>query len=637
VDGLRAVAVVPVILFHAGFSYFQGGFVGVDVFFVISGYLITSIIYREVQSGTFSLIHFYERRIRRILPALFVVSLACIPFAWLWMFPEEFKDFAQSLIAINFFASNILFWTETGYFNPASELKPLLHTWSLAVEEQFYVLFPLLLLLFRRLRTDTLFLLITLAVFLSLGLAEFASRVEPAANFYLLPFRAWELGVGALLSISNGHWQKIGPRTAAIFSFVGLSMIFAAVFAFDESVPFPGLWALLPVLGTALVIACARPGNLVGRLLSLGPMVGIGLISYSAYLWHQPLFAFARIRDLGGVSVLDYLVLSLASLGLAYLTWRFVEQPFRKKGLFSRSQVYFVAALSSSSLIAIGLVIHLDSGFPGRYGGQALANELQGRLQVNLGISEDCGESGVVTSSCKSAQEPEILVWGDSYAMHLVPGIMSSNQDAAIVQITKSVCGPILGVAPVKYPYSSKDWLDGCIAFNEAAARYISGTGTLRYAVLSSPFDTYLREDSRIYYKGTTLDPDVDFLVAKFIETLDWLVKQGIKPIVFSPPPRDGRDIGLCLARSNWLGLEGTVCDLKLADYRAYEAKTLRFLSRIEERYEVIKVADYLCAKRRCKAEEEGVFIYRDKGHLSIAGSIYLGQMMNFYHVITQK
>ena len=154
-DGLRAVAVVPVILFHAGFSYFQGGFVGVDIFFVISGYLITSIIYREVQSGTFSLIHFYERRIRRILPALFVVSLACVPFSWLWMFPAEFKDVAQSLIAINFFASNILFWTETGYFNPASELKPLLHTWSLAVEEQFYVLFPLLLLLFRKLRTQS--------------------------------------------------------------------------------------------------------------------------------------------------------------------------------------------------------------------------------------------------------------------------------------------------------------------------------------------------------------------------------------------------------------------------------------------------------------------------------------------------
>ena len=183
IDGLRAVAVLPVILFHAGFERFSGGFVGVDVFFVISGYLITSIIYGEVRSGTFSIVRFYERRARRILPALFFVCVSCIPFAWIWMLPSEFRDFSQSLVAVSIFASNILFWQETGYFGAAAELKPLLHTWSLAVEEQFYILFPLLLMLFRKTPTRIVIALLVSCTIASLLLAEWASHTHPAANF----------------------------------------------------------------------------------------------------------------------------------------------------------------------------------------------------------------------------------------------------------------------------------------------------------------------------------------------------------------------------------------------------------------------------------------------------------------------
>lgn len=201
VDGLRAIAVLPVILFHAGFSAFSGGFVGVDIFFVISGYLITTIIYQEMAQGRFSMWRFYERRARRILPALFAVSLACIPFAWLWMLPNEFKDFSQSLVGVATFTSNILFWRESGYFAGAAELKPLLHTWSLAVEEQFYILYPPLLLALYRFVPKLLFTIISLGALVSLGLAHWASSAHPSANFYLLPTRAWELGLGALAAI----------------------------------------------------------------------------------------------------------------------------------------------------------------------------------------------------------------------------------------------------------------------------------------------------------------------------------------------------------------------------------------------------------------------------------------------------
>ena len=257
------------------------------------------------------------------------------------MLPDEFKDFAQSLVAINVFASNILFWQESGYFAAAAELKPLLHTWSLAVEEQFYVIFPLFLLLCRRLTRNRLLALLLVLTVLSLALAQWASATHPVANFYLLPTRAWELGVGAILAVTVKNWIHRDGPVAQIGSAAGLAMIVYAIFAFDATVPFPSVWALIPVLGTALIIACARPSTLVGTVLSWRPIVGVGLISYSAYLWHQPLFAFARIRFLNEVTPATYLVLSVVALGLAYLSWRFVERPFRNKTQFSRRQIFF--------------------------------------------------------------------------------------------------------------------------------------------------------------------------------------------------------------------------------------------------------------------------------------------------------
>ena len=206
IDGLRAIAVLPVILFHAGFETFSGGFVGVDVFFVISGYLITTIIIAELEQGKFSIINFYERRARRILPALFLVMLVCIPLAWFWLLPRDMQDFSQSLVAVTVFASNILFWRESGYFDTAAELKPLLHTWSLAVEEQYYVIFPLFLMSFWRLGKRWIMILLVAVFVVSLALAQWASLAKPSAAFFLLPARGWELLVGAFAAFC---WLKL--------------------------------------------------------------------------------------------------------------------------------------------------------------------------------------------------------------------------------------------------------------------------------------------------------------------------------------------------------------------------------------------------------------------------------------------
>lgn len=368
IDGLRAVAVLPVILFHAGFSVFSGGYVGVDVFFVISGYLITSILISELEQGNFSILRFYERRARRILPALFFVMLACLPFAYMWMVPSQLEEFAQSIFAVSLFLSNWLFWSQTGYFGTAAELKPLLHTWSLAVEEQYYLLFPILMIaLWRFGRRSVLFVVVIIGI-LSLLLSEWGWRNEPEINFFFTFSRFWELMVGSICAfLTVGRSLKSNN----VLSAIGFAAIVFAIFVFDENTPFPSVYALVPVVGTALIILFCRQGTWVAKLLSMRAFVGIGLISYSAYLWHQPLFAFARLRSLTEPSQVLMAVLAMAALLLAWATWRWVEQPFRKRKnplLVTRRSVFVASGAVGAVFFAIGLAGSLSGGnFPNRF------------------------------------------------------------------------------------------------------------------------------------------------------------------------------------------------------------------------------------------------------------------------------
>jgi peptidoglycan/LPS O-acetylase OafA/YrhL len=372
IDGLRAVAVIPVILFHAGFEFFSGGFVGVDIFFVISGYLITTIILSEKEQGTFSLINFYERRVRRILPALFLVMLFSLLFAWLWLLPSDMKDFSQSLIAVSTFYSNIFFWQESGYWAAANELKPLLHTWSLAVEEQYYFIFPLFLMLMWRFRKRWILSTFLIIAIISILFAQWGAHNKPTMNFFLLLSRGWELAIGASIAFYFLYRKQTIRRLLShksvdeLLSLVGLLMIGYAVYAFDKTIPFPSFYALVPTIGAGLIILFSSPETLVGRLLGTKPLVGIGLISYSAYLWHQPLFAFARHRTLEQPSELIFAALAVLSFPLAFLSWRFVEKPFRKKGKISRKTVFAFAFSGSVMFIAIGLAGQMTNDFDNR-------------------------------------------------------------------------------------------------------------------------------------------------------------------------------------------------------------------------------------------------------------------------------
>jgi len=369
IDGLRAIAVLTVIFFHAGFNYFSGGFIGVDIFFVISGYLIASIIFREISQDTFTIKNFYERRARRILPALFFVLILSIPLSYAWMLPTDMVDYSQSLITTPLFISNFLFFMESGYFDTAIEFKPLFHTWSLAVEEQFYILFPILIMALWRFGLKTIIVSISIIFLISIVLSELMLNIDRMFSFYMLPTRGWQLLIGVGISIVQYQGVKFdkSPFLNNILSTIGLALIIFSVIVFNKNSPMPGYYSLVPTIGAGLVIMFARYQTFVGRILSIKALTGIGLISYSAYLWHQPLFAFIRIYRFGDVKPGMYASAILVTLLLSYITWKFIENPFRDKSKISLKTLIISSISAGLFLVSIGIAGIITNGFSENY------------------------------------------------------------------------------------------------------------------------------------------------------------------------------------------------------------------------------------------------------------------------------
>jgi peptidoglycan/LPS O-acetylase OafA/YrhL len=632
IDGLRALAVLPAILFHASKDWVSGGFAGVDVFFVISGYLITSIILTELDQGCFSIVRFYERRARRILPALFLVMAVSLPFASMWLLPQDMKDFAQSLVAIPLFAPNVLFWQESGYFAPVAELKPLLHTWSLAVEEQYYLLFPPLMLLAWRLGRRWIPAMLAATALLSLASAHWMLRVDPTAAYFLLPSRAWELLVGAVLAAGLFRHPPMRPEglRAELGGAAGLLLLLIAYFSYDTSTPFPGIAALMPTLGAALIILCASSRTWVGRMLGWRPLVGLGLISYSAYLWHQPLFALARHRSLFEPSSTLLIALVLATLGLATLSWRFVETPFRNKQAISNRAVLGFAVAGTALFVSVGMAGYLSDG--AYRSGEKIeqVQSLERRTVINAGIRLDCDHALEWSTQCRTSESPEVMLWGDSFAMHLAPGLLASNPALKLVQATLSRCGPFLGIAPV-LPDSSSTWRETCMRGNDAALDVVRQTPSIKYVVMSSPFDQYVGDTAKVINRDGTVLAGRAVAEAAMLHTLDELTRLGKIPVLFSPTPRTGEDFGQCLKKATMLGKDLAVCDVDAARAARLHAPVRQFLATLAKDYPVIWLDDALCSGTTCQASVNGTFIYRDQGHLSVEGSAYLGKTMDFY------
>ncbi len=445
IDGLRAVAVLPVVLGHAGIPGFDGGFVGVDVFFVISGFLITALILEEIQSRRFSFRDFYMRRVRRILPALLTMMIATFLMGWVLLPPAGLEALGRSALSVLLLSSNMWLWQTTGdYFGAAAEVTPLLHTWSLAVEEQFYLIFPLIMVALFRSRLPVALCMLLLTV-LGFGASFYITEQHPTAAFYLMPVRAWEFGVGAVIALSPVVMKR---RNAALAVCAGLGLIAYAVWSFDDGVSMPGVHAVLPVIGAALVISGGRAENRISRLLGSPLPVFIGLLSYSLYLWHWPVQVGLRLVT--GVYHLP-IALGLASVGvsfvLAYASRRWIEEPLRcQRGLFFTAAVLVPMCIA---LVCLGAATIKGGGLPSRIDPALLAVYQDATEPSSL--HENCMLRKVGELPCALSYEAspaEVLVWGDSHAGAALPAFQAWGQSTgrAVVAETKAACPPILGV-----------------------------------------------------------------------------------------------------------------------------------------------------------------------------------------------
>ena len=453
-DGLRALAIVPVVFFHAGFSAFSGGFVGVDVFFVISGYLITTIILNELTQDTFRIVDFYERRARRILPALIFVLLACTPFAWFWLLPEDLKMFSQSLVAVSMFVSNVFFWKTSNYFETAAELNTLQHTWSLAVEEQYYILFPLFLMVTWKLNKRWLLGILGLVGMISLALSHWGAFAKPAATFYLLPTRAWELLIGSFVAfwLFDADRQHFNPHYAELGGLLGLLLLLYSVFFFSGETPFPSLYTLIPTVGTALLILFATRGTLLGQILSSKVFVGVGLLSYSTYLWHQPLFAFVRYQSINKPSAIVISALIIMCYLLAYLSWRYIELPFRDKRGFDRKQIFAMGFTGTLLVSGFGVAGYFSNGFEGRMPGvEKIAEYTLPKIDngwcfysIDSIGSLKLGDNGLDCWLGDRGSKRRAILFGDSYAGQYEPlwDAVGQAADLSVHSVSTNWCHP---------------------------------------------------------------------------------------------------------------------------------------------------------------------------------------------------
>jgi peptidoglycan/LPS O-acetylase OafA/YrhL len=641
IDGLRALAVVAVVLYHADHGWLPGGFTGVDVFFVISGYLITRLIAADLERGQFSLVRFYERRARRILPALLLVLAAATAAALAWLLPEELARYGESLLATLLFGSNIYFWRVNDYFSTPPDSTPLLHTWSLAVEEQFYLVLPVVLLAMARCRAPLRTALLWAALAGSLLLAEWGAHHKPTPAFYLGPTRAWELLCGAVLAL-----RMVPPirsrAVAELAAAAGLAAIGAGFVILSEQSRFPGIAALLPCVGAALAIH-AGDGHrtLVSRLLGLRGLVAVGLISYSLYLWHWVVLVFARHLALRELTVPELAALIALSVGLAALTWRFVEQPFRRTrpsvaGATGPSPVVGTrllvgSAAAASVLLAAGAAaIVATGGLPGRLPPSAL--EFARGQQSVWDRRSDC-EGRICELDTGGPDRPAVLLWGDSHAAALAPALqeLAAAEGRRAIVAFKHSCPPLVGfrnfgshatdcrpfVAQVLQRIDAERV--GRVILHARWPWYVEGTRNEQPA--GAPF--------QLTPEGFDPDGNARAVATLLAQTIAELRARGAEVTVVTSVPEVGVDAPELLVRSVLRN-----DPLPHVDAAGFAARTARSHAAIaaalvaDPAAAVVHLYPELCRDGRCALARDGRALYHDDDHLSIDGARYLRQSL---------
>lgn len=635
VDGLRAVAVLPVILFHAGVPAFAGGYLGVDVFFVISGFLITGILARDLAAGRFSIARFYERRARRILPALAVVLLACIPFGLAWMSPPELRGLGQGIAATALSVSNVLFWLQLDYFGPDADRLALLHTWSLGIEEQFYILFPpALALLWRR---AALLPALAAAGIASLAAAAWIEARHPSAGFFLLPFRAWELVLGGAVALVLTR----PPRGADLAAAAGLLAIVAGMAAAPLGLQAGVLPNVLACAGTAAVLGCARPGAPATRLLSLPPFVGIGLVSYSAYLWHQPILAFARIRFGEGLPPAVLVGLGAAAVLLAWPTWALVERPFRRPGGMPSARVLGLAGATIAGLAALGAVGIVTNGLEARK--PAAVRAILATV-TDVNPHRDTCKTGLTDANpvhprpgcLVEGAAPAVAFYGDSHADALQGAFWEAAEAAGFrfYSVTRSACPPIAGLDRTGAAASPAcdAWVRGVEDYVEAggfpvvvlAARWTAGAAPAGYdngegGAEGAPGDF-------LTPLGRPVPADREAaVIAAYVRGIEALLAKGHRVVLVYPIPEAGWNVPEELARRRERAGEPVTLTTDAAAYaRRQAAVTAAFDAIASPNLFRVRPAAILCdapVPGRCLDSLGDRPLYFDDNHLNNFGA----------------
>lgn len=626
IDGLRAIAVLSVLIYHAKFALpsgilISGGFLGVDLFFVISGYLISKIILQQSAAGNFNYIDFYDRRARRILPALFVVILASTPFAWFWMLPDQLIEYSESLLGALFFSSNFVFLSQDSYTAEPSLLKPFLHTWSLGIEEQFYIILPVaLLFIVKRYSAKHLLVFILLALIVSLAFSQAISTRYSDANFFLLSSRAWELLAGSVVAFVDLNAKKnLGAsRFAGLISTLSLLIIIAALFTFDESTRHPSLLTALPVFSCAALIAFSNGKHFVNHFLSHPLFVKIGLISYSLYLWHFPVFAFFRLH-LGEPSSSYKIGLCLLSFVLAIASYLWIEKPFRNKQKISSTLAIKVLLITFLMIVGFQLSVLVNQGYAQRLGNVSsfITNSQPVRLQN--GASPD------------TALNP-LVALGDSHA-----GIFSSklrtlaqSLNRPFIQIAQDGCPLVLGV----YLFTDGKRFKRCENIAQARVDAIKhfNQGIFFYSGRFALYENGKRfgEESGYPVLMTTRQdgkPSPDELLTATIATIEGLLNSGTKLVLVYPIPEMGFDVPKAFKERF-----KNISDLSLKAHlrnRPLNITKDRYLERannvinafdsIKDHTNLIRLKpdEVLCDQQRCYAHNDEFLYYYDDNHLS--------------------
>lgn len=624
IDGLRAVAVIMVVLYHLGLGV-PGGFVGVDVFFVISGYLISSLILKDLESGSFSLASFWERRVRRILPAALVVLGATLIGAWHVVLPMDLASIGQAVVAQVFFGSNVLFWRTTGYFGDGAHDQPLLHMWSLAVEEQFYLLFPVAFAALFRVspparRRWTLGLGSVVGLLASLAASVVMVEARPVAAFYLLPTRAWELLVGVLIALAPRAEPTLQRALRGLLAWTGLALLITPAVAYSAATPFPGWAALPPCIGTALFIWATdsrAPSASVaaGRLLESRGAVFVGLISYSLYLWHWPLISLTGYWKLGDMSASERAVLFCVILGISYASWRWVETPFRK-GRVCRTPRTLTGLIGSvaAALLVVGSTFVARDGIAGRF--PSRVNALAEVRQAATAGSRVLPEIGLPAArrgefpQLGAGEAGTVLVWGDSHAHSIIPGVavVAAECGYSVTAAWHSSTAPALG-------YESWDRFalrTDSTQFSQAVADFVRRR-RVAVVLLAAFWGSYPERDRN----GMSLHEGVR-------RTVETLRAYGAEVWLLRDVPAHPVAVPMALARQELFG--GDLTDVT-ADRNSYEKQSRPFLAvraaAGSAGAQIVDLEAQLFDPRRglFKMEDEGVPLYLDNHHLTPAGA----------------